>query len=66
MKKQGDQDLQVPGMSAGYIMMLLTSTGSKGGGASLGPRFREIGFQINEMKVPILSKSRKTSNWTLM
>lgn len=47
-------------------MMPLTRIGSKGGDASLGAGLRENGFQINEFKLPILSKNREVSNWTLI
>lgn len=40
-------------------MIPLTRIGGKGGDASLGARLREIGFQINEFKLPILSKKQK-------
>ena len=53
-------------MSAGYIVIPLTSIGSKGGGVSLEARFRETGFQVNEIKLPVILKNRKTFNWTLM
>lgn len=47
-------------------MMPLTRIGSNGGDASLGAGLRENGFQINEFKLPILSKNREVSNWTLI
>lgn len=44
-------DLQVPSMSSGFMMPLLTNTGSREGHTSLGAIFREIDFPINEFQV---------------